>query len=201
MCEESERTRSLEGRSRGSSTRREFVLGSVSGALVLGLGGALSPAGRACAEGPPPTRLRVLGRDEAALYDAWCDVLAPGAAAAGVSRYLDRQLAAPPPDTLLLLRVLANPPLDAFYRGGIAGIERESAARFGESFLALSDPQRRVVVDAAATTSTAAWKDPEPNFFYFVSRADAVDVVWGTLRGFRELKVPYLAHIRPREPW
>jgi hypothetical protein len=45
------------------------------------------------------------------------------------------------------------------------------------------------------------WHDPPPPFFYFVSRADAVDVVYGTLEGFRRLRVPYLAHIRPTEPW
>jgi len=201
MASEPDRAHSLATRLQGSATRREFVLESVSGALVLGLGGTLAPAGRACAGGAPPDQLRVLGRDEAALYDAWCEVLVPGAAKAGVSRYLDQQLAAPHPDTLLLLRVLANPPLDAFYRGGIAGIDEESMARFGESFLALPDPKRRAVIDAAATTSTIAWTEPDPSFFYFVSRADAVDVVWGTLRGFQELRVPYLAHIRPREPW
>lgn len=201
MPDERERAPAWEERPRGSTTRREFVLGSVSSALALGLSGALSPAGRARAEGAPPVRLRVFSPDEAALYDAWCDVLAPGAAAAGVSRYLDKQLAAPNPDTLLLLRVLANPPLDAFYRGGIAGIDRESAERFGKPFVALAEPERRAVVDAAASASTAVWKEPEPGFFYFISRADAVDVVWGTLRGFRELCVPYLAHIRPREPW
>jgi hypothetical protein len=26
-------------------------------------------------------------------------------------------------------------------------------------------------------------------------------VVYGTLEGFRRLRVPYLAHIRPTEPW
>jgi len=177
------------------------VLGSVSGALVLGLGGALSPAGRARADGAPPAHLAVLTREEGALYDAWCEVLAPGAAEAGVSRYLDKQLAAPHPDTLLLLRVLANPPLDGFYRAGIAGIGDESTARFGQPFLALSDAQRLTVVDAAAKGSTTTWKEPDPNFFYFISRADAVDVAWGTMRGFRRLSVPYLAHIPPSEPW
>lgn len=174
---------------------------SVSGALVLGLGGTLGPTGRTGAEPAPTQQLRVLGPGEAALYDAWCDVLVPGAAAAGASHYLDTQLATPHPDTFLLLRVLANPPFDAFYRGGIKGIDEESRARFREPFLALPGLKRREVVDAAATTSTIAWTEPVPSFFYFVSRADAVDVVWGTLRGFRELKVPYMAHIRPSKPW
>lgn len=173
----------------------------MSSALVLGMGGALSPAGRARAEGAPPGHLSVLSRDEAVLYDAWCDVLVPGAAEAGVSRYLDTQLAAPHPDTLLLLRVLANPPLDGFYRAGIAGVDRESKARFGKPYVALTEAQRHTVVDAAAKGATTTWKEPDPDFFYFISRADAVDVVWGTMRGFRRLDVPYLAHIPPSEPW
>ena len=38
----------------------------------------MTPAGLAAAEGRPPGRLRVLGEDEAATYDAWCEELAPG---------------------------------------------------------------------------------------------------------------------------
>jgi hypothetical protein len=71
------------------------MFGSVAGALVVGLGGALSPAGRALAEGPRPEQLRILSPEEAALYDRGCDVLAPGAADASVSRYLGKQLQHP----------------------------------------------------------------------------------------------------------
>ena len=78
----------------------------------------------------------------------------PGAAEASISRYLDKQLAAPYPDTLLLLRVLANPPLDGFYRAAIAGVEQESDARFGTRFVALAAKEQRAVVDAAASGST-----------------------------------------------
>ena len=176
-------------------------MGSVGSALALGLGSGLSLAGRALAQGPPPPELRVLGADEASLYGAWCDVLAPGAAEAGVARFVDDQLARPHPDSLLLLRVLGNPPFDAFYRGGIAGVDDESETRFRRRFISLTDAEQRVIVDAAASGSTLAWQEPDPGFFYFISRADAVDVVWGTEQGFRKLSVPYLAHIRPREPW
>jgi hypothetical protein len=182
-------------------TRREFLLQSTSGAIALGFLGFLGPAGLACSRGKPSGDLQVLSEEQAATYDAWCDVLAVGASGAGVARYLDQYLAAPFPETFLFLRLLENAPLDAFYVNGIAGIEDESKARFGKRFLALTDGQRRSVVDAAATSSTVAWTDPAPSFFYFISRADAVDVVYGTERGFLELGVPYLPHIRPPKPW
>jgi hypothetical protein len=168
---------------------------------MLGLGGVLSPAGRAMAEGPPPATLRVFDPYEAELYGAWCDVLAPGAAEAGVARYVDKQLAVPTSDSLLLLRVLANPPFEGFYKGGIASIDQESEAHFGRRFGALTDAEQGTIVEASATGSTRSWSEPDPAFFYFISRADAVDVVWGTERGFRKLHVSYLAHIRPPEPW
>ena len=53
----------------------------------------------------------------------------------------------------------------------------------------------------AATSTTIAWTTPTPNLFYFVSRSDAVDVVYGTIKGFHKLDIPYLAHIRPSTPW
>ena len=41
---------------------------------------------------------------------------------------------------------------------------------------------------------------PDP-FFAFVVRADAVDVTYGTMDGFRDLGVPYMAHIEPPSRW
>ena len=186
--------------------RREFLRNSLATAVALGLGPALSLAGTVAGTDDKlagPSALQVLTADEAAIYDAWCEQLAPGAGQAGVSRYLDAQLAAPQTDAALLLRVLANPPFEAFYRQGIAGIEQEVREHFGgdATFLSLSDTQRREVIDAAAADATVAWKAPSPSFFYFVSRAAAVDVAFGTEAGFRRLGVPYLAHIRPPTPW
>ncbi len=180
-------------------TRREFLRQTTSGAVALGVFGA---GGLACSSGDEPSAdLQVLSQHQAATYDAWCDVLAVGAADVGVARYLDHYLAAPFAETLLFARLLQNAPLDAFYLQAIAGIDAESAARFEKRFTALNAEQRRAVVDAAATSSSVAWTDPDPSFFYFVSRADAVDVVYGTQRGFLDLGVPYLAHIRPPTPW
>jgi hypothetical protein len=189
------------------TTRREFVCNSMAKALALGLWPVLSPAGAALNRGgKKPGRsseLRVLTTNEATVYDAWCDQLAPGAAQAGASRYLDAQLAATREQAFLFLRVLADPPFEDFYRQGFAGIEQESRARFGDeaSYANLADAQRREVIDAAAADTTVAWASPSPSFFFFVSRGDAVDVAYGTEAGFRNLHVPYLAHIRPPAPW
>jgi len=189
------------------ATRREFVRTSVAAALALGLWPVSSPAGealkRAGRNPRPPTEPRVLTVQEAAVYDAWCNQLAPGAGEAGVSRYLDAQLATPRDEAFLFLRVLANPPFEGFYRQGIAGIEQETRARFGgdASYTALDHSRQRDLIDAAAADRTRVWKAPPPSFFFFVSRADAIDVAYGTEAGFRRLGVPYIAHIRPPTPW
>ncbi len=187
------------GLGRTGQTRREFLRQATSGAIALGV---MGPCGLACSGGDDPSgEFEVLERGQAETFDAWCDVLANGAAQVGVAGYLDRYLAAPFAETLLFARLLLNAPLDEFYKSAIAGIEKESRARFAKGFTALNDEQRREVVDAAAGSSAVAWTDPDPSFFYFVSRADAVDVVYGTQRGFLDLEVPYLPHIRPPKSW
>lgn len=145
--------------------------------------------------------LQILSKHEAKVYDAWCNVLAIGAKKAKVSRYLDKYLSSPVEESLLFLRYLNNPPMDAFYLTGIAGIEAESASHFSKSFLKLDKTEKKFIVDLAAKASTTVWTNPPPAFFYFVSRSDAVDVVYGTVKGFRKLKVPYQAHIRPPSRW
>jgi Gluconate 2-dehydrogenase subunit 3 len=179
------------------ATRRAFLARAGVGVAALGVAGCVSPAGLAATHGRPPRRLRVFSKGEAATYGAWCDVLAIGAAKAGVAVFVDKYLAEPFPESLLLIRYLQNPPFTDFYLGGIAGIDQESEARFSLSFLDLDKAQKETVVEAAVTSSTVAWITPNPNFFYFVSRSDAVDVVCGTVAGFRDLRIPYLPHIRP----
>ena len=184
-----------------SSSRREFLADLYSSVVALSVLGFASPAGLAAADGSRPKKLRVFSKSEAATYAAWGDVLAIGAAKAGVAQFVDKYLAKPYPDSLLLLRCLQNPPFDDFYIGGIAGINQESQARYSRPFLELQADRRNAVVNAAATSSTIAWTTPSPNFFYFVSRSDAVDVVYGTVNGFTKLGIPYLPHIRPPRPW
>lgn len=183
------------------ASRRAFLARAGVGVAALGVAGCVSPAGLAAANGRRPRRLRVFSKTQAATYAAWCDVLAIGAAKAGVAVFVDKYLAEPFPESLLLIRYLQNPPFTDFYLGGIAGIDQESEARYSESFVTLDDTRKKLVVEAAVTSSTIAWTTPNPNLFYFVSRSDAVDVVYGTVAGFRDLGIPYLPHIRPRRPW
>ncbi len=181
-------------------SRRKFLNNTV---RTAGLGAAIgcSPAGVIAAQGSRPQTLRVFSAPQAETYAAWCDHLAIGAAEAGVAFFVDKYLAENHTESLLLIRYLLNPPFADFYLGGIAGIEQESRARFSKPFPELPRRARDAVVHAAVTSSTVAWTEPNPNFFYFVSRSDAVDVVYGTMRGFRDLDIPYLQHIRPDRPW
>ncbi len=183
------------------TTRRDFLTTVGAGAFAFSGIEYVSPLKKLAAEDTAHGPLKVLTPHQADVYSAWCDTLAVGAAEAGVAKFLDKHLSQSFHDTLLMLKYLSNPPLGDFYLGGIAGVEDESMERFSRSFLDLNDTQRKAVVDAAATFSTTVWKDPIPPFFYFISRSDAVDVVYGTLEGFRKLNVPYLPHIRPTTPW
>lgn len=184
-----------------ASSRREFLADLGSGVISLAVLGFTSPASLAAVDGRRPKKLQVFSKSEATTYAAWCDMLAIGAAKAGVALFVDKYLANPYQDSLLLLRYLQNPPYIDFYTTGIAGINQESQARFSRPFLSLQSEQRNTIVNAAATSTTIAWTTPNPNFFYFVSRSDAVDVVYGTVKGFHKLDIPYLPHIRPVTPW
>lgn len=182
-------------------SRRKFLDRTVHCATAVGAAVGCSPAGLALAQGSRPQQLRVFSESQAETYAAWCNILAIGAAEAGVAFFVDKYLADTLPDSLLFIRLLQNPPFDDFYLSGIKGIDQESQARYSKPFLALGKTERKTVVEAAATSSTIAWTDPDPHFFYFVSRSDAVDVVYGTVDGFSDLDIPYLEHIRPSRPW
>ncbi|WP_372572375.1 gluconate 2-dehydrogenase subunit 3 family protein [Ruegeria jejuensis] len=142
-----------------------------------------------------------LTEPEAETLSKWCDLLAPGAARAGVARYVDQNVSGGFSDSMLLLRYLDSGAMLPFYRGGIAGIEQESQHRFAMGFARLDPQQSAEIVAAAAGSKTEAWTTPDPNFFYFISRSDAVDMVYGTEAGFAQLDIPYLAHIAPPKPW
>lgn len=145
--------------------------------------------------------LRTFSTSQADTYSAWCDLLATGAANAGVAQFVDKHISEPYGKSLLLLRYFQGGSLREFYAAGISGIDQESRSRFKKPFLQLDRKDRLTVVDAAAHAKTVAWDTPASNFFYFISRSDAVDVVYGTEAGFAALGVPYLAHIPPTAPW
>ncbi|MBO9433727.1 gluconate 2-dehydrogenase subunit 3 family protein [Ruegeria sp. R13_0] len=144
---------------------------------------------------------KTLTTTEAETLGAWCAIIVSGAGQAGVARFVDENLAGDQAASLLLLRYLDASDMAGFYRNGISGIEKECQHRFGLSFARANADQRLELVEAAIASKMQVWTNPNPNFFYFISRSDAVDVVYGTQAGFADLNIPYLAHIPPPRPW
>jgi hypothetical protein len=172
------------------------------GALAFSLAGggvALLTPGQARATGVP---LRRLSTGEAAILEALGERLAPGAAEAGIAHYVDQQLAAPVQEALLMIRYLGvNPPYEPFYRAGLAALDALARASHHKGFADLETDAADALVGRIAKGAPEGWSGPPAAFFYFVVRADAVDVVYGVKPGFAKLDVPYMAHIEPPARW
>ena len=178
------------------STRRAFLqqLGAAAVA-AMAVHGVLPAQARA--EG---LRHAVLSEAEVKCLEALGDTLLPGAAKEGIAHYVDTQLASSQP--LLMLRYLDFPmPLTDFYRQGLAALDALAASRHQKPFCELTAAQRNDLVFALAKSNPAEWQGPPAPLFYFALRADAVDVVYGTMKGFEALGIPYMAHIAPKEVW
>lgn len=177
-------------------TRRAFLqqLGTAAIAAVAVQG--LLPAQTRAAG----LRLAVLTETEVKCLEALGDTLLPGAAKEGIAHYVDTQLASSQP--LLMLRYLDFPmPLTDFYRQGLAALDALATSRHQKPFCELTAMQREDLVFAIAKSNPNEWKGPPAALFYFALRADAVDVVYGTMKGFEALGIPYMAHIAPKEAW
>lgn len=183
--------------------RREFILlGAAGVGLATGLAGCgREPAATTVAVTPPAIR-PVLDASARAALDALGDALAPGAAAAGFSGYLEKQLAAPAEQAMLMLRYLGVPaPFADFYLPALAAAQAWSTQTFGKAIEALDAAQLSTLVGDIASGKPSVWAAAPAPFFYFVLRADAVDVAYGTKAGFERLGVPYMAHIEPAGDW
>ena len=181
--------------------RRDFMRGAALGALAFTVGGAqvLLSAREARAQGVP---FRLLKADEAETLESLGETLLPGARAAGVAHFIDQQLSVPPEEALLEARILnVRPPYVNFYRAAIGAIDRASQARSGGRFALLNAIEQREFVDLMRQGKLEGWQGPPAPFVYFVTRSDAVDVVFGTLEGYASLGIPYMAHIAPERRW
>jgi len=182
-------------------TRREFLKRSGSGLLAVQIGGVLQwlTPGQARAQQAP---LHILSAKEIAALEALGDTLLPGAAEAGLAHFVDHHLSVPAPDCLLLLRYLdVPPPFAAFYQAGLAALDQATVNLHGNSFDKISPDQRTALVGTMSKENPPGWVGPPAPFFYYVTRSDAVDVVYGTEAGFKLLDIPYLAHIPPPSRW
>ena len=181
--------------------RRAFVKGAGLGALAFTIGGAdvlLTPA-EAYAQGVP---LRTLKPDEAATIEAIGEALVPGARKQGVANFIDHQLSVPAEEALLEARILnVKPPYANFYRAAIGAINGASTAKHGKPFAELDAATQHAFVDQMRQNKIDGWKGPPGGFVYFLLRSDAVDVVYGTMAGYKALDIPYMAHIEPKRSW
>ena len=181
--------------------RRQFVSGTGLGVLAFQVGGALAWLNprQAKAQNVP---LRVMSPADALVVDALGEALVPGATSAGLTHYIDQQLAADSIDSLLMIRYLdVPPPYAAFYKPCLASIDAVAMKMHGKSLHELTGVQRDDVVRAIQRGNPEAWVGPPAPLFYFVLRSDAIDVVYGTAEGFAKLGIPYMAHIKPPSNW
>jgi hypothetical protein len=184
-------------------SRREFVRRGAGAALLLPfiVGGCekrMTPAEAAKTEVP----LRTLTIGEGSALRLLGDLLVPGSSEAGLVHYIDHQLSAPAGESMLMIKYLGVPaPFTDFYRGGLKALSAAARQRHGADFGALTAEQSKAFVADFAAGKIADWQGPPLPLFYFVVRTDAIDVVYGTERGFESLGVPYMPHIVPPSNW
>ncbi len=182
--------------------RRALMKGATIGALAFTIGGVdvlLTPR-QAHAQAVP---LRTLTAEQAAALEALGETLVPGARQAGIANFLDQQLSVPAEEALLEARILnVIPPYANFYRTVTATVDRVSeAGNGGKKFAALEASVQRDFVDRMRQNKLEGWQGPPQPFVYLVLRSDAVDVVYGTMDGYKALGIPYMPHIAPEKRW
>lgn len=179
--------------------RRQFL--ARAGSLLYTVAGAsawLTPA-EARTQGAD---LRVLDPARVRTLEAFGEILVPGATAAGIAHFVDSQLAVDPNDSLLVTRLFnIEPPYGRFYTGVLDALEALSRQRHQRTFGELTDADAVALVGDLRQQDPPGWAGPPAPLGYLVIRSDAVDVVYGTVEGFRKLGVPYMAHIVPPSPW
>ncbi len=181
--------------------RREILKAGTLGLLAFKTGSVvqlLRPAAARAAGIPYQT----LTNEEALLLEAFGEALLPGAKEAGLAHFVDQQISADPANSLLFLRYMDVPPPYAdFYRAGLAGLDTYSRQSQNAAFYDLGANEAHGLIGEIAGTNPPGWQGPPSPFFYFVARADAVDVVYGTVDGFKNLDIPYMAHLEPETKW
>jgi hypothetical protein len=184
-----------------TADRRNFLKCAALAVVAVKVGTAtklLTPR-QARAEAIP---YQVLNAEQVKTLEALGDTLLPGAAAEGIAHFVDSQLAVDPGNSLLMLRYAdVPPPFAPFYQDGITAFKNYAIARFEQRFSELEADARKTLVAEIASANPADWSGPPAPLFYFVVRADAVDVVYGTVAGFDKLGIPYLPHIYPPSRW
>jgi hypothetical protein len=182
--------------------RRTFVRGATAGALAFTVGGVevlLLPS-EARAQNVP---LKVLSADEALRLEAVSETLVPGARDAGIAHFVDQQCSVPAHEALLNIRIAnVRPPFVNFYRAALNAIDGACKTQHGKPFAELTAAEQTAFIGTMRVGKHPDWKGPPPQpAIYNALRADAVDVVYGTVEGTERLGVPYMALVTPKTRW
>jgi hypothetical protein len=182
--------------------RRALMKGAALSALAFTVGGSqvlLSPRA-ARAQNIP---FRTLSPEQVETLEALGETLVPGAKQAGISHFVDQQLSVPHGEALLEARILnVRPPYSNFYKAALGAVDKASQAKNGDKkFAQLTDDERHGFVDLMRQNKIEGWQGPAGPFVYTLLRADAVDVVYGTMEGYAALGIPYMPHIAPEKRW
>ena len=144
----------------------------------------------------------ILDPAEVKVLEAICEHLLPGASENGVAHFVDRQLMQDPNNSLLFIKCFnVEPPYENFYRSALAEISRVSEMVYGRSISELDRADAASLIELLRDGKVTDWNGPPPPLVYHILRNDAVDVVYGTMEGFANLGIPYLAHIEPPRAW
>ena len=181
--------------------RRGFVKGATLSALAFTVGGVdvLMAPREARARNVP---FRLLDAHQGETLEALGETLVPQAREAGIAHYIDQQISVPPQESLLQARIFNfRPPFAGFYRSTIVAVDEASRKMFGKDFAQASAKDQRDFVDRLRQNKIEDWKGRPGGLTYAVLRADAVDVVYGTMEGYEALGIPYMPHIPPEKRW
>jgi hypothetical protein len=108
----------------------------------------------------------------------------------------------PPEESLLQARIFNfRPPFAEFYRSTISAVDAASNKMLGRDFAKLDPAQQRDFVNLMRQNKIENWTGRPGALVYSVLRADAVDVVYGTMEGYEALDIPYMPHIPPEKRW
>ncbi len=182
------------------ATRRSFLKTSAM-AMTYMVGGKvllLTPAAARAAQMP----MKILSALEVTTLETLCEAIVPGSRSAGIAAFVDYQLSERPQDALLMGRYLGlEPPFAPFYQQGLAAAHQAALKQFDRPWSQLTESQSKGLVDQMFSDAIPNWPAAPASFLFFVWRADACDVVYGTQSGSEAIGMPYMAHIAPSDKW